>query len=101
LEGGDLTASPILEWDMDITWLIDFIKARAKEYKYRKEMEGKHDFRPPVEPGPDIVFSWAYGAWYDIETGHWLTEKCGDPDCKYCKDRPERVEWTKNRERQS
>lgn len=83
---------------MDITWLVDLIKYRAKEYKYRKEMEGKHSFNPPISIGPDIVFSWAYGAWYDKETGEWLTEKCGDPDCKYCRDRPKRVVWPKRRD---
>ncbi len=33
-----------------------------------------------------------YDAYYDTVTYEWTEEVCGDPDCEYCKDRPEKHE---------
>lgn len=30
-----------------------------------------------------------YDAYYDSDTGEWLEDKCNDPECKFCKDRPD------------
>ena len=30
-----------------------------------------------------------FDAYYDDETNRWLEDKCDDPECEYCSDRPE------------
>jgi len=30
-----------------------------------------------------------YDSMYKSNTGEWTEEVCGDPDCEYCKNRPE------------
>jgi hypothetical protein len=54
--------------------------------------EKTHSFKPPISPGPDVIYVINYGAWAD-PCGNWLTEKCPFP-CKWCDNRPEK--WTKN-----
>ena len=36
------------------------------------------------------AYSIEYDAIYDEETNEWLEEVCEDPQCVYCKNRPER-----------
>lgn len=74
---------------MDITWFIDKVTSKVKSFK-RKPEKKEHDFHPPISPGPDIIYAIQYGAWYCADTGEWLTKKCDDPECKWCKDRPEK-----------
>jgi hypothetical protein len=35
-------------------------------------------------------YSIEYDAYYNDETNQWLEDKCGDPNCEYCKNRPEK-----------
>lgn len=37
-----------------------------------------------------MAYSERYDAYYDDETGEWLENKCGDPDCEFCKGRPDK-----------
>lgn len=36
------------------------------------------------------TYSEQYDAYYDEGTNEWLEEVCGDPNCEYCMNRPER-----------
>lgn len=31
-----------------------------------------------------------YDAYYYVSTGEWVEPKCSDPDCEFCKNRPEK-----------
>lgn len=35
-------------------------------------------------------YSDTWDAFYDRETGKWLEEKCNDPECLFCHNRPEK-----------
>jgi hypothetical protein len=35
-------------------------------------------------------YSEQYDAYYDDETNEWLEDKCDDPECEYCPNRPEK-----------
>lgn len=37
-----------------------------------------------------LAYSVEYDANYDEDTNEWTEPVCGDPECEYCKDRPER-----------
>lgn len=39
----------------------------------------------------DRAYSDKYEAYYNPNTGEWLEDKCGDPECEFCKDRPEKA----------
>ena len=41
-------------------------------------------------PSVEAKYSDDYDAWYDPEKNVWLDDKCSDPTCKYCANRPER-----------
>ena len=36
------------------------------------------------------VYSEEYDAYYDEDTNEWLDDKCDDPTCEFCMNRPER-----------
>ena len=38
-----------------------------------------------------VGYSRKYDSYYDLMTGEWAEEKCIDPDCEYCKDRPDKA----------
>lgn len=44
---------------------------------------------PPEYTG--MKYNMDYDAFYDPETLEWVEEKCGDPDCDFCHDRPEKA----------
>lgn len=75
---------------MDIGWLIDKAINKVKKNFKSEPIKKEHDFRPPIPDGPDIMYVLQYGAWCQADTGNWLTEKCDDPECKWCKNRPEK-----------
>lgn len=35
-------------------------------------------------------YSEEFDAYYDDETNEWLEDKCDDPECEYCPNRPEK-----------
>ena len=37
-----------------------------------------------------IEYSEEYDSDYDVEANEWLEKKCSDPNCEFCKNRPER-----------
>jgi len=38
---------------------------------------------------PNAKYCEKYDAYYNSETGEWYEELCYDPECEYCKNRPE------------
>ena len=46
---------------------------------------------------PVLAYSARYDAFYEIRTGRWTESNCGDPDCYYCKDRPETANYVEIR----
>lgn len=40
----------------------------------------------------DQEYDRVYDSFYDPETNEWLEGKCSDPECTFCKDRPEKHE---------
>jgi hypothetical protein len=36
------------------------------------------------------IYSEEYDAYYDEDTNEWLEEVCGDTNCEYCMNRPEK-----------
>jgi hypothetical protein len=36
------------------------------------------------------VYSEEYDAYYDEDTNEWLDDKCDDPTCEFCMNRPEK-----------
>jgi hypothetical protein len=34
-------------------------------------------------------YSAKYDAYYNVQTGEWIEEKCNYAECKYCKNRPD------------
>jgi len=36
----------------------------------------------------DIVYSEKYDTYYNAKTNEWVEEKCDDPTCEYCINRP-------------
>lgn len=38
----------------------------------------------------NLLYQVNYDAFYDKEKDEWLSEKCNNPDCLFCKDRPEK-----------
>ena len=37
-----------------------------------------------------MLYDSEYDAHYNCETNEWVESACDSPDCKYCKDRPEK-----------
>jgi hypothetical protein len=35
------------------------------------------------------VYSEQYDAYYDEETNEWIEDKCDEPNCEFCMNRPE------------
>ena len=65
-------------------------------------MTDSERFGPPIPPKshqemPILAYSTRYDAFYEIRTGKWTEGKCGDPDCDYCKDRPETANYVEIR----
>jgi hypothetical protein len=55
----------------------------------------QHDFwyQPPYKvtsTTEEFPYSEKYDARYDPEKNEWLESACGDPDCEYCVNRPEK-----------
>jgi hypothetical protein len=42
-----------------------------------------------VKSSGSIRYSTKHDAYYDAATGKWLEKPCGDPNCDFCRDRPE------------
>lgn len=40
----------------------------------------------------EMVYSEEYDSYYNEITNEWIEDMCSDPECLYCKDRPERPE---------
>ena len=40
---------------------------------------------------PKAAYNEQHDAWYWKETGEWIEGQCKDPNCEFCKDRPEKV----------
>lgn len=38
----------------------------------------------------DIVYSEKYDAYYNAKTNAWVEDKCDDPTCEYCINRPDK-----------
>lgn len=36
-----------------------------------------------------VAYSHKYDSYYNPDTGEWLEQKCSDPDCEFCADRPD------------
>ena len=36
----------------------------------------------------DIVYSEEYDTYYNAKTNEWVEDKCDDPTCEYCINRP-------------
>lgn len=45
------------------------------------------------------AYSEEYDAHYNKETGEWLEDKCDDPECEFCVDRPEKNFWNRGKEK--
>lgn len=39
-----------------------------------------------------LVYDKTYDAYYDPVTLEWAEATCSDPECEFCKDRPEKAE---------
>lgn len=37
----------------------------------------------------NILYNAKYDSYYNADTGEWVEKKCSDPECDYCKDRPD------------
>ena len=50
------------------------------------------EIEPPAWAGKisSTLYDERYDAEYDPNTNEWLEDKCGDPDCYMCSDRPAR-----------
>lgn len=44
-----------------------------------------------TDPYEKIGYSEEYDANYNTQTGEWLDDKCDDPTCEFCANRPERM----------
>ena len=42
------------------------------------------------DPTKNIEYSEKYDAYYDTATNEWIEDKCDDPTCEFCVNRPER-----------
>jgi hypothetical protein len=38
----------------------------------------------------NLVYSEEYDAYYNAKTNEWTEDKCDDPACEFCKNRPEK-----------
>lgn len=38
-----------------------------------------------------VRYSHKHDAYYKAATGEWIEKTCGDSNCEFCKDRPERA----------
>ena len=37
-----------------------------------------------------IRYNFQFDAYYDEEEDRWIENKCNDPECEYCSERPEK-----------
>jgi len=37
----------------------------------------------------EFIYSRKYDSYYQASTGKWVEKKCSDPNCEFCKDRPD------------
>jgi hypothetical protein len=44
----------------------------------------------PSQEKPNATYCAEYDAYYDCKTGEWLEEKCGDINCEFCNERPDK-----------
>lgn len=52
----------------------------------------KEHFSPGETTLREMVYSEEYDSYYNEITNEWIEDMCSDPECLYCKDRPERPE---------
>lgn len=48
------------------------------------------DAKPHMDAGHKVRRNDKHDAYWCEECGEWIERKCSDPECEFCKDRPEK-----------